>query len=127
MKKLLSLLLLLPLLTGCSAQQPLRYQQISQQDAKNLMDAYPDYVVLDVREQHEYDAGHIPGAVLLPLGSITKESAAAVIPTSTCPVMVYCRSGNRSKQASEKLVALGYTNIVEFGGINDWPGETVTE
>lgn len=123
MKKLLSLLLLLPLLTGCSAQQPLRYQQISQQDAKNLMDAYPDYVVLDVREQHEYDAGHIPGAVLLPLGSITKESAAAVIPTSTCPVMVYCRSGNRSKQAAEILCDLGYLNVMEFGGITTWPYE----
>jgi len=123
MKKLLSLILLLLLLTGCSAQQPLRYQQISQQDAKNLMDAYPDYVVLDVREQHEYDAGHIPGAVLLPLGSITKESAAAVIPTSTCPVMVYCRSGNRSKQAAEILCDLGYLNVMEFGGITTWPYE----
>ena len=123
MKKLLSLILLLPLLTGCSAQQPLRSQQISQQDAKNLMDAYPDYVVLDVREQHEYDAGHIPGAVLLPLGSITKESAAAVIPTSTCPVMVYCRSGTRSKQAAEILCDLGYLNVREFGGITTWPYE----
>ena len=123
MKKLLSLILLLLLLTGCSAQQPLRYQQISQQDAKNLMDAYPDYVVLDVREQHEYDAGHIPGAVLLPLGSITKESTAAVIPTSTCPVMVYCRSGNRSKQAAEILCDLGYLNVMEFGGITTWPYE----
>ena len=123
MKKLLSLFLLLPLLTGCSVQQPLRYQQISQQDAKNLMDAYPDYVVLDVREQHEYDAGHIPGAVLLPLGSITQESAAAVIPTSTCPVMIYCRSGNRSKQAAEILCDLGYLNVKEFGGINTWPYE----
>ncbi len=123
MKKLLSLILLPLLLTGCSAQQPLRYQQISQQDAKNLMDAYPDYVVLDVREQHEYDAGHIPGAVLLPLGSITKESAAAVIPTSTCPVMVYCRSGNRSKQAAEILCDLGYLNVMEFGGITTWPYE----
>ena len=123
MKKLLSLFLLLLLLTGCSVQQPLRYQQISQQDAKNLMDAYPDYVVLDVREQHEYDAGHIPGAVLLPLGSITKDSAAAVIPTSTCPVMIYCRSGNRSKQAAEILCDLGYLNVKEFGGINTWPYE----
>ena len=123
MKKLLSLILLPLLLTGCSVQQPLRSQQISQQDAKNLMDAYPDYVVLDVREQHEYDAGHIPGAVLLPLGSITKESAAAVIPTSTCPVMVYCRSGNRSKQAAEILCDLGYLNVMEFGGITTWPYE----
>ena len=123
MKKLLSLILLPLLLTGCSVQQPLRYQQISQQDAKNLMDAYPDYVVLDVREQHEYDAGHSPGAVLLPLGSITKESAAAVIPTSTCPVMVYCRSGNRSKQAAEILCDLGYLNVMEFGGITTWPYE----
>ena len=123
MKKLLSLLLLPLLLTGCTAQPALRYRQISQQEAKNLMDTHSEYVILDVREQHEYDEGHIPGAVLLPLGSITQESAAAVIPDTAATVMIYCRSGNRSKQAAEILCDLGYLNVKEFGGINTWPYE----
>ena len=123
MKKLLSLLLLPLLLAGCSAQPTLRYRQISQEEAKQLMDTHSEYVVLDVREQHEYDTGHIPGAVLLPLGSITSESAAAVIPHTAHTVMIYCRSGNRSKQAAEKLCDLGYTAVLEFGGIITWPYE----
>ena len=101
------------------------YQQISKKEAKDMMDTQ-DVIVLDVREQYEFDAGHIPGAVLLPVGTITKATAAAVIPKPDSVVLVYCRSGNRSKQASEKLAALGYTNVVEFGGINSWPGETVS-
>ena len=96
---------------------------ITAEEAKVLMESETGYIILDVREQDEYDAGHIPGAVLLPLGSITKDSAAAVIPTSTCPVMIYCRSGNRSKQAAEILCDLGYLNVKEFGGINTWPYE----
>ena len=123
MKKLLSLLLLPLLLTGCTAQPAPRYRQISQQEAKNLMDTHSEYVILDVREQHEYDEGHIPGAVLLPLGSITQESAAAVIPDTAATVMIYCRSGNRSKQAAEILCDLGYLNVKEFGGITTWPYE----
>ena len=97
------------------------YQQITQEEAKNMMDTQ-EVIVLDVREQDEFDTGHIPGAVLLPVGTITKDTAAAVIDDLDTAVLVYCRSGNRSKQASEKLVKLGYTNIVEFGGIIDWPG-----
>ena len=96
------------------------YQQITQEEAKDMMDA-GDVVVLDVREQSEFDAGHIPGAVLLPVGTIAKDTAAAVIPEPDTVVLVYCRSGNRSKTASRALVKLGYTNIYEFGGINDWP------
>ena len=80
-------------------------------------------IVLDVRERDEFDAGHIPGAVLLPVGTITKDTAAAVIPKLDSVVLVYCRSGNRSKTASQALVNLGYTNIYEFGGINTWPYE----
>ena len=80
-------------------------------------------VLLDVREQEEYDAGHIPGAVLLPVGSINAESAAAVIPAKDTVVLVYCRSGNRSKTASAALAELGYTGVYEFGGINSWPYE----
>ena len=98
------------------------YQQITQEAAKEMMDTQ-EVLVLDVREQHEYDSGHIPGAVLLPVGTITKDTAATVIDDLDTVVLVYCRSGNRSKTASQALVDLGYTNIYEFGGINTWPYE----
>ena len=98
------------------------YQQITQEAAKEMMDTQ-EVVILDVREQHEYDSGHIPGAVLLPVGTITEDTAAAVIDNLDTVVLVYCRSGNRSKTASQVLADLGYTNIYEFGGINDWPYE----
>ena len=98
------------------------YQQITQEEAKEMMDAQ-EVVILDVREQHEYDSGHIPGAVLLPVGTITEDTAAAVIDDLDTVVLVYCRSGNRSKTASQALADLGYTNVYEFGGINDWPYE----
>ena len=100
------------------------YQQISQEEAKQKMDDQ-DVIILDVREVDEYNSGHIPGAVLLPLGTIDKDSAAAVIPEKDSVVLVYCRSGNRSKQASSILAELGYTGIFEFGGINTWPYEIV--
>ena len=100
------------------------YQQISQEEAKQRMDEQ-DVIILDVREVDEYDSGHIPGAVLLPLGTIDKDSAAAVIPEKDSVVLVYCRSGNRSKQASSILAELGYTGIFEFGGINTWLYEIV--
>ena len=98
------------------------YQQISQEEAKKMMDTQ-EVMILDVREQDEFDAGHIPGALLLPVGAISGESAAAVIPELDSVVLVYCRSGNRSKTASSALAELGYTNIYEFGGINTWPYE----
>ena len=98
------------------------YQQITQEVAKEMMDTQ-EVVILDVREQHEYDSGHIPGAVLLPVGTITEDTAAAVIDDLDTVVLVYCRSGNRSKTASQALADLGYTNVYEFGGINDWPYE----
>ena len=98
------------------------YQQITQEAAKEMMDTQ-EVVILDVREQHEYDSGHIPGAVLLPVGTITEDTAAAVIDNLDTVVLVYCRSGNRSKTASQVLADLGYTNIYEFGGINTWPYE----
>ena len=99
------------------------YQQITQEEAKNMMDTQ-EVIILDVREQEEYDSGHIPGAVLLPVGTITKDTAAAVIDDLDTVVLVYCRSGNRSKTASQALVDLGYTNVYEFGGINTWPYDT---
>ena len=80
-------------------------------------------IILDVREQDEYDSGHLPGAGLLPVGTIDETTAAEVIPEKGSTVLVYCRSGNRSKTASSTLADLGYTNIYEFGGINTWPYE----
>ena len=126
MKRLLPLLVSFTLaLTGCgssgdSAQSG--YQQISQEKAKEMMDTQ-EVLILDVREQDEYDSGHIPGAVLLPVGTITEESAAEIIPQKDTTVLVYCRSGNRSKTAAKALVKLGYTGIYEFGGISTWPYE----
>lgn len=124
MKRFIPLLLLpMMLLTGCSGGSAGNsYQRISQEKAKEMMDTQ-EVLVLDVREQEEYDSGHIPGAVLLPVGTITEDTAAAVIPEKEDTVLVYCRSGNRSKKASAALAELGYTNIYEFGGINTWPYE----
>ena len=96
------------------------YQQITQEEAKEMMDTQ-EVLILDVREQSEYDGGHIPGAVLLPVGTIDKDTAAQVITEQDTTVLVYCRSGNRSKTASSLLAELGYTNIYEFGGISTWP------
>jgi len=98
------------------------YQQIDQARAKQMMDEQ-SVLVLDVREQEEYDSGHIPGAVLLPVGSIDADTAAAVIPQKDTVVLVYCRSGNRSKTAAAALADLGYTAVYEFGGITTWPYE----
>lgn len=124
MKRLLPLFFsFLLLLTGCGAggaSEEKGYQQISQEEAKEMMDSQ-EVLILDVREQDEYDSGHIPGAVLLPVGSITEESAAEVIPEKDATVLVYCRSGNRSKTAAKALAELGYTGIYEFGGISTWP------
>ena len=111
------------LLNGCGSENMENtYQQITQEEAKNRMDTQ-QVIILDVREQEEFDAGHIPNAKLLPVGSISEETAAAVIPELDSVVLVYCRSGNRSKTASSALAELGYTNIYEFGGINTWPYE----
>ena len=98
-------------------------ESLTQEEAKEMMDTQ-EVIILDVREQDEYDSGHIPGAVLLPVGSIDETTAAQVIPEKDSTVLVYCRSGNRSKTASSTLADLGYTNIYEFGGINTWPYET---
>ena len=122
MKRIVSALLSALLLAGCGGAEG-GYRQISQEQAKEMMDD-GQVVVLDVREQDEYDGGHIPGAVLLPVGSIDEDTAAEVIPEKDSTVLVYCRSGNRSKTASSALAELGYTNIYEFGGINTWPYET---
>ena len=123
MRKMLGIFLLVLLMAGCGKTTvENQYQQISQEEAKNMMDTQ-EVIVLDVREQSEFDSGHIPGAVLLPVGTIEEATAAAVIPEKDSVVLVYCRSGNRSKTASRALVDLGYTNVFEFGGINTWPYE----
>ena len=131
------------LLTGCSEKQnigiiggadgptniyvsngdeQIMYEQISQEEAKNIMSSDENYVLLDVREQNEFDEGHIPGAILIPYEQIA-EKAEEMIPEKDTQILVYCRSGRRSKIASVSLAELGYTNIKEFGGIIDWQYE----
>ena len=91
-----------------------------------MMAEEENYIILDVRTEVEFASGHIPGAILIPNETIGTEEIAQ-LPDKDQLILVYCRSGNRSRQAADKLARLGYTNIVEFGGINSWPGEIVTE
>lgn len=107
------------------AEEKAAYHQISQEEAKRMMEADDGHVIVDVRRQDEYDSGHIPGAILIPNESIDTEMPSE-LPDKEQVILVYCRSGRRSKEASEKLADMGYTNIYEFGGIIDWTGETVT-
>ncbi len=97
------------------------YDIITAEDAKKIMDSGEEYVLLDVREQDEFDAGHIPGAILIPYTEI-ENKAEEMLPDKDKQILVYCRSGRRSKIAAESLAKLGYTNIKEFGGIIDWTG-----
>ena len=132
-----SLILLLGLLlTGCgnagndsanvtSENSSATYTQISQEEAKEMMGKDDDHIVVDVRRADEYAAGHIPGAILIPNEEIGTEQPAE-LPDLDQIILIYCRSGNRSKQASQKLADMGYTNVYEFGGIIDWAGEVVT-
>ena len=117
MKRIIPIILiLLFVLSGCSSvkeeQNTAAYKQISQEEAKEMMSRDDGHVIVDVRRQDEYDAGHIPGAILIPNESIGSE-APEVLPDYDQIILIYCRTGNRSKQASEKLVAMGYTNIFE--------------
>ena len=106
-------------------EQTITYRQISMDEAVIMMQNESNYIILDVRRPDEFAAGHIPNAVNVPNESIGT-SDIPELPDKDQLIMVYCRSGRRSKEASEKLVALGYTNIVEFGGILDWTGEIVS-
>ena len=99
------------------------YEQITAEEAKKIMDSGEEYILLDVREQEEFEQGHIPGAILIPYTEIDAK-AGEMLPDKDALILVYCRSGRRSKIASESLVNLGYTNVKEFGGIIDWPYET---
>ena len=126
MKKLVFLLLAVMMLTACGQDkendQGAVYVNITAEEAKQIMDSEEGYIILDVRTQEEYDQGHIPGAILIPDTEI-KAKAEEVLTDKDQLILVYCRSGRRSKLAAEALVELGYTNIKEFGGIIDWPYE----
>lgn len=98
------------------------YVSITAEEAKKIMDEETGYLILDVRTKEEYDEGHIPNSVLLPNETID-EDVSDILPDKDQKILIYCRSGNRSKQASQKLADLGYTDLIEFGGIVDWPYE----
>ena len=102
------------------------YKKISAEDAKARMDSGDTIVILDVRTKEEYDAGHIAGAILVPNETIVDKQP-ELLPDLDAEILVYCRSGNRSAQAAKKLIAIGYTNVVDFGGIIDWPYDVVTD
>ena len=126
MKKLIILLLAVMMLTACGQDkennQGAVYMNITAEEAKQIMDSEEGYIILDVRTQEEYDQGHIPGAIVISHEEIA-EKAEGVLMDKNQLILVYCRSGRRSKIAAEALVELGYTNIKEFGGIIDWPYE----
>ncbi len=122
----LSVLILLVVIGCRKADVPLTYEQIIPAEARELMNKNPDCVVLDVRTEEEFASGHIENAILIPDYEI-EAKAESVIADKDCLILVYCRSGRRSKLASEVLVNLGYTNVKEFGGIIDWEYETVTD
>ena len=125
MKRFIPLLMALLFLSGCGAVSAEKtYRQISMEEAVTMMEEETEYIILDVRTAEEYSEKHIPGAINIANEVIGTEDIPE-LPDKDQLILVYCRSGNRSKQASEKLVKLGYTNIVEIGGINSWPGETV--
>lgn len=126
MKKLFFIFMAAMCLTACGQakenDQGAVYLNITAEEAKQIMDSQEGYIILDVRTQEEFDEGHIPGAVLIPNTEI-EERAEENLPDKDQLILVYCRSGRRSKMAAEILVELGYTNIKEFGGIIDWPYE----
>ena len=129
MKKLIPILLSALMLSGCagtSDKQTNTYRSITMDEAMTVMAEETGYIILDVRRPDEFAAGHIPGAI-----NVANESIGTAeipeLPDKNQLIMVYCRSSRRSKEASEKLGKLGYTNVVEFGGILDWNGETVTD
>ena len=128
MRKLLPILLSALMFTGCAGtnnSQTNTYRQITMDEAVDMMAQETGYIILDVRRPDEFAAGHIPNAINVPNETIGTDEIPE-LPNKDQLIMVYCRSGRRSKEASAKLVKLGYTNIVEFGGILDWKGEIET-
>ena len=144
MKKILAILMLAVTLTACGMEEAaddsmilnettettedvlVPYEQITAEDAKKLMDTESDYIIVDARTEEEFAEGHIPGAILIPEYEIT-DRAQSELPDKDQLILVYCRSGRRSKIASQALADLGYTNVKEFGGIIDWPYDVVTD
>ena len=132
-KRIISLylctLLYLLLLSGCSQSETItetNYMQITAKEAKNIMDNETDYIILDVRTEEEFSEGHIDGAILIPDYEIA-DKAEKILTDKDQLILVYCRSGRRSKLAADSLVTMGYTNIKEFGGIIDWSYDVVTK
>ncbi len=126
MKKLFLITMVMLLLTACGQgkgnEQEAEYVNITAEQAKEIMDSQENYIILDTRTQEEYREGHIPDAILIPYDEVT-EKAEDILTDKDQLILVYCRSGRRSKLAAEGLAELGYTNIKEFGGIIDWPYE----
>lgn len=125
-------LMILFVFVGCNGQQKeiaddesteLSYEQISGEEAKQIIDSQSGYIIIDARTQAEYDSGHIKNAIMIPEYEIS-EKATTMLPDKEQLILVYCRSGRRSKIAAQALVDLGYTNVKEFGGIIDWKYET---
>ena len=114
-------------LVGCGGNTArAEYRHISSDEAQRLMETESGYIILDVRTQQEYSEGHIPGAICIPNETIGKKPPAELADKEQM-ILVYCRSGRRSKEAAQKLADMGYKNIVEFGGIIDWHGEVVKD
>ena len=150
MKKILAILMLAVTLTACGMEEAaddsmilnettetmettettedvlVPYEQITAEDAKKFMDTESDYSIVDARTEEEFAEGHIPGSILIPEYEIA-DRAQSELPDKDQLILVYCRSGRRSKIASQALSDLGYTNVKEFGGIIDWPYDVVTD
>lgn len=131
MKKLLILLLVFMgvlSLIACSKEEEteMTYKMITMKEAKAIFETEGDYIILDVRRADEFAEGHIPNAINVP-NEIIGDGEITELPDKDQLIYVYCRSGNRSKQAASKLVEMGYTNVVEFGGILDWEGEVESD
>ena len=126
MKKILATVLaaITLIIAGCA--QPNGYKEITQEEAAKIMQEQSGFIILDVRTAQEFNSGHIPNAINVPNESITDKQPEQ-LPDKKQMILVYCRSGRRSKQAAQKLVDMGYTNILEFGGINTWQGETTAQ
>ena len=125
----LATLLCLLMFAGCASEEKAvenTYQQITAQEAKAIMDSGEECIILDARTEEEFATGHIANAILIPEYEVAQR-AEAELPDKDALILVYCRSGRRSKIASEELVKLGYTNVKEFGGILDWPYEITAE
>ena len=124
MKNICLALFILILSSSCIFSKGEGYKRISMDEAKTLMEKEEGYILLDVRTKGEYESGYIPGAINIPLSDID-EKIISSLPDKSQMILVYCRSGNRSREASDKLSKLGYFNVLEIGGINAWKGEIV--